>query len=66
MRLGANFKKKVLGGRAFHQLLASTSTGTGLNLTGMKVGIYVLDRSAGDWFICTASAGTGTFVKVNA
>lgn len=66
MRLGNNFYNKVLGGRRIHQVLCSTSTGTGFNTAGSKVGILCLDRSSTNWFICTASAGTGTWVKVNA
>lgn len=66
MRLMQNFNTKVLGGRRLHQLLCSTSTGTGLNSTGMKIGIMCLDRASKNWFICTASASTGTWVQVNA
>lgn len=67
MRLALNFYKKVMGGGRLHQKLCSTATGTGLGyhlVTGL--GVLCLDRAAGDWFICTASASNGTWVKVNA
>jgi hypothetical protein len=68
MRLGNNFNTKVLGGARLHQRLCSTATGTGLGYTTASrgVGTICLDRSSSNWFLCTASAGTGTWVKLNA
>lgn len=64
MRLSRNLKNKVFDGKMPCMLLASTSTGTGL-AAGNKVGLCVLDRSSSDWFICTASTGAGTWIKLN-
>ncbi len=64
--LRRKFKNDVCGGRNIYQILSVTSTGTGQGLTptSIKVGMCVLDSSANDWFLCTATAGTGTWVKV--
>lgn len=67
MQLRRNFINKVGRGRDIYTMLVSTATGTGLNLsTGNRVGMCCLDRSSTDWFICTVTAGTGTWVKLNA
>lgn len=67
MALKGNLVDKVFGGNAnFLSLLCVTATGTGLGTATYKLGQMVLDSSAGDWFLCTATAGTGTWVKINA
>ena len=58
------FTKKVLGGRA-NLNLAVTSTGTGLGTANYRLGMCVLDSSANNWFLCTVTAGSGTWVKIN-
>ena len=45
-------------------MLAVTNTGTGLGAANYRVGMCVLDSAANDWFLCTATAGNGTWVKV--
>lgn len=65
MRLHKNFINKVGAGNDIMRMLTSTSTGTG-QASGNKVGKCCLDRSSGDWFLCTASTGAGTWVKINA
>ena len=64
--LRRKFKNDVCEGRNIYQLLCVTATGTGMGLTAtsIKVGMCVLDSSANDWFLCVATAGTGTWVKV--
>lgn len=66
--LRKNFNDKVLDGvGSIYQMFISTATGTGLaGATAYKIGVCALDRSAGDWFLCTVSAGNGTWVKINA
>lgn len=66
MRLSKNFQSKVGNGRDIMRLLCSTATGTGLGTASYKLGQCVLDRSSGDWFLCTVTAGSGTWVKLNA
>ena len=66
MRLRQNFLDKVGNGRDIFKMLISTATGTGAGSVGYKIGVCCLDRSSGDWFLCTASAGAGTWVKLNA
>ena len=66
MRLGANFRNKVADGRNIMKMLCSTATGTGLGSTSYKIGQCVLDRSSENWFICTATAGSGTWIQLNA
>ena len=70
MRLANNLKNKVWGGKNPFQLICSTATGTGLGSVtsgGQLLGQMCLDRSSGDWFICTVTtAGVGTWVKLNA
>lgn len=67
MKLRQKFESKVTLGKNIYTTLVSTATGTGLNLsTGNRVGMCCLDVSSADWFICTVTAGTGTWVKINA
>ena len=66
MRLRQNFLNKVSGGLDIYRKLTSTATGTGLGAVSYKLGECVLDRSSGDWFLCTVTAGSGTWVKINA
>lgn len=66
MRLHANFERKVGGGRNIMRMLCSTATGTGLGSANYKIGQCALDRSSGDWFLCTVTAGSGTWIKLNA
>lgn len=67
MSLKGNLIDKVFGGNAnFMSMLCKTATGTGLGAVTYKVGQMCLDSSSGDWFICTATAGSGTWVKLNA
>ena len=65
MRLRRNLMNKVFDGKPPCLILASTSTGTGL-ASGNKVGLCVLDVSSTNWFLCTVSAGAGTWVAINA
>ncbi len=46
--------------------LCVTATGTGLGAVSYKLGQMCLDSSSGNWFLCTATAGSGTWVKINA
>lgn len=62
--LKKRFRDEVLGGRDIYAMLAVTSTGTGLGSANYRVGMCVLDSSASDWFLCTATTGSGTWVKV--
>jgi len=62
--LRRKFKQDVCGGRNIYQMLAVTNTGTGLGAANYRVGMCVLDSAANDWFLCTATAGNGTWVKV--
>lgn len=64
--LRLNFKNKVCRGGNIMQRLCITSTGTGLGATNYIIGQCVLDSSSGNWFLCTVTAGSGTWVKVNA
>lgn len=58
---------KVFGGRSNpFSTLCITATGTGLGAATYKIGQLVLDSSSSNWFLCTATAGSGTWVKVNA
>ena len=67
MSLKRNLIDKVFNGNAnFTGMLVATSTGTGLGTATYKVGQLCLDKSSEDWFICTVTAGSGTWVKVNA
>ena len=67
MSLQSNLIDKVFGGRMdFMSNLCVTATGTGLGSKTYKLGQMVLDSSAGDWFLCTAIAGSGTWVQINA
>lgn len=62
-----NLINTVYGGRLdFMNTLMVTATGTGLGSVNYKVGVMVLDSSASDWFLCTATTGTGSWVKINA
>ena len=59
--------KDVFRGRAnFMHTLAVTATGTGLGTTSYRLGQMVLDSSSGKWFLCTVTAGSGTWVQINA
>ena len=60
------FKTKVLRGGNIYQRLCVTSTGTGLGTANYIIGQCVLDSSANSWFLCTVTAGSGTWVKINA
>ena len=65
--LKRNLINKVFGGRAdFMNTLLVTATGTGRGAVSYKVGTMCLDSSSGNWFLCTATAGSGTWVKINA
>lgn len=66
--LHRNFNNKVCRGGKIYQMLCVTNTGTGMGLTAtsIKVGMCCLDSSANNWFLCTATTGTGTWVKINA
>lgn len=64
MKLTQKFKKDVAGGRDLYTMLCTTATGTGLGSVNYKVGQCVLDIAANDWFLCTATAGSGTWVKI--
>lgn len=65
--LRRNLKNKVFGGRSpLFMNLSVTNTGTGLGTANYKIGMCVLDSSATDWFLCTATTGSGTWVKINA
>ena len=70
MKLRNNFKDKVAGGKELYTMLCSTATGTGLGATSAsnhyKIGMCVLDRSSLNWFMCTVTAGSGTWVQINA
>ena len=66
MKLSRNFSAKVAGGKDIFTMLCSTATGTGLGTASYKIGQCVLDRSSTNWFLCTATAGSGTWVKLNA
>lgn len=67
MSLKRNLIQKVFKGRAdFMTMLCVTSTGTGLGAKTYKVGQMCLDSSSGNWFLCTATTGSGTWVKINA
>ena len=58
------FKKEVCRGNNIYQMLCVTNTGTGLGTATYKVGQCVLDSSASKWFLCTVTAGSGTWVKI--
>jgi len=62
--LRLKFKNQVCGGWDIYKMLCVTSTGTGLGTTNYRVGQCVYDSSANDWFLCTATAAAGTWVKV--
>lgn len=62
--LRRHFKQTVCGGRDIYGMLAVTATGTGLGTANYRVGMCVLDSSANDWFLCTATAGSGTWIKI--
>lgn len=64
--LRLNFRNKVCRGGNIYQMLAMTNTGTGLGVANYKIGMCVLDSSSNNWFLCTATAGSGTWVKINA
>lgn len=65
--LHRNFNNKVCRGGKIYKMLCVTNTGTGFNVaTGNKVGMCVLDSSSANWFLCTVTAGTGTWVLINA
>ena len=66
MRLRANFIDKVGNGKDIYKMLMSTATGTGGGAIGYKVGVCCLDRSSNNWFLCTASTASGTWVQINA
>ena len=67
MSLKGNLVNKVYGGNAnFMGMLCVTATGTGLGTATYKIGQQVLDSSSGNWFLCTATTGSGTWVKINA
>ena len=67
MALKGNLINKVFAGKAdFMNILVSTATGTGLGSVTYKVGQMCLDRSSEDWYLCTAIAGGGTWVQINA
>jgi hypothetical protein len=59
--------KKVFGGRGNPlSTIVVTATGTGRGAVNYKVGEFCLDSSSGNFFLCTATAGSGTWVQVNA
>lgn len=64
--LRQHFNNKVCRGDNIYQRLCVTSTGTGLGSKSYRIGQCVLDSSSGNWFLCTATAGSGTWVKINA
>jgi len=66
MYLRKNFIDKVGNGIDIMKMLCSTATGTGLGTATYKVGQCCLDRSSTNWFLCTVSAGGGTWVQLNA
>lgn len=66
-QLKKNLINKVFGGRGnVLGRLCVTSTGTGLGTTNYIIGQMVLDSSSSNWFLCTATTGSGTWVKINA
>lgn len=45
--------------------ITAVSSGTGNALTsGNKIGMFCIDKSSGSVYICSATTGTGTWVKV--
>ena len=66
MSLKSNLVDKVFEGRDPYRMLISTATGTGLGSVTYRLGQMCLDRSSSDWFLCTAIAASGTWVKINA
>ena len=62
--LRKKFKDQVCDGRNIYTLLCVTATGTGLGTANYRLGQCVYDSSANDWFLCTATTGAGTWVKV--
>lgn len=66
MSLKGNLVSKVFEGNDPYTMLVSTATGTGLGAATYKLGQMCLDRSSDNWFICTAIAGNGTWVAINA
>jgi hypothetical protein len=62
-----NLIKKVFRGNSKPlNNLCVTATGTGLGAASYKLGQMCLDSSSSNWFLCTATAGSGTWVKINA
>jgi hypothetical protein len=66
MSLKRNLIDKVYAGRQPFTLLISTATGTGIGTATYRIGQCCLDRSSKNWFLCTATTGTGTWVAINA
>lgn len=66
-KLKKNLCDKVFRGRTNpFATLSVTSTGTGLGSVNYVLGQMVLDSSSGKWFLCTVTAGGGTWVQINA
>lgn len=64
--LRRRFKNDVCRGRNIYQMLCVTATGTGLGAANYIIGQCVLDSSSGKWFLCTVTAGSGTWVQIRA
>jgi hypothetical protein len=64
----ALYKKVFRGHRdPFNYIVSVASSASFIGGTlGQKVGLFLMDRSASDFYICTATTGTGTWVKINA
>lgn len=63
---GLYVKNKVFGGRpSVFSSIVSVSSGTGnASTNGNQIGMFSIDKSSGSIFLCTATTGTGTWVRV--
>jgi hypothetical protein len=63
----AYIKKTVFSGNpgAPFSNITAVSSGTGnAQTSGNKIGMFCIDKSSGNVFLCSATTGTGTWVSI--
>lgn len=65
--MSAYIKRTVFSGnnRAPFANIVAVASGTGNAMTsGNKIGMFAIDKSSGNVYLCTATTGTGTWVGI--
>lgn len=63
---GKYVKDRVFGGRqSVFNHIVSVASGTGnASTSGNIIGMFAIDKSSGNVYLCTATTGTGTWINI--